>query len=238
MHNGKLVSLGAIIWKVMRNPLAADLSYEDAAEFAIEFIRLVGAPLSYIDEVCKIELNDFKARIPSNVINVRGIRYTGLNGCDSGVAMRYATDLYHNSELDETGSLCNMEFTYTLQNCVVIASVKKGFIEIAYTSIALDEAGYPLIPDNESYKKGLEYYILHKYLEPLWAMGKIQDKVFHYYSQERFFYTGQAEFALKLQGIDHLESVMNGLNRLIIQDQTYDNFYKNFGSKEYIKKYH
>lgn len=234
MVNGKLVSIGNIIWKVMRNPLTQDITYEQAAEFALEFIRLINAPLSYTDEVQSLKLNEYKTYLPSNLINIRGVRYTGIDGCQDAIAMRYATDLYHNTNKDDN---CDKEYTYVVQNCVLISSKKEGFVDISFTSISLDEQGFPLIPDNESYKVGLEYFILHKYLEPLWMMGKIQDKVFSYIEQKRHWYLGQAENSMRLQGMDHLESMMNALNRIIINDQAHDNFYKNFGQKEYLKRY-
>jgi hypothetical protein len=233
MHNGKLISIGNILWRVMRQPIAAELSYEQAAEFALEFIRLVGAPLAYIDKVESLELVEYKAIIPSNLIDVRGVRYTGPDGCQEGTAMRYATDLYHLS--DKNGH--PTELTYVLQNCILTASIKGGFIEISYRAIATDESGYPMVPDNESFKMGLEYYILHRFVEPLWTMGKIQDKVFQYYEQKRHWYLGQAASSMIVQGPDQLESIMNGLNRLIIQDQSFDTFYRNFGEKERLKRF-
>jgi hypothetical protein len=241
MINGKTISLGNIIWKVMRNPLASELTYEQAAEFALEFIRLVNAPLTYNNTTKKLELNNYKTVIPHNVINVRGIRYLGEDGCQDPIAMRYATDLYHHSNTNFENDYENdlsREYTYTLQNCVITTSRKKGFLEISYQEISLDQDGFPLVPDNESFKYGLEYFILHRYVEPLWMMGKIQDKVFQYLSQQRDWYLGQADTSTKLQGIDHLESMMNSLNRIIIQDQSHETFYKNFGQKEYIKRYH
>lgn len=237
MVSGKNVSIGSIIWKVMRNPLTQDLTYEQAAEFALEFIRLVNAPLSYSDEVQSLKLTEYKAYLPSNLINIRGVRYTGIDGCQDPIAMRYATDLYHKSQ-DNVLNECSKEFTYVVQNCVLTASEKEGYVEMSYTSISLDKDGFPLIPDNESYKLGLEYFILHKFIEPLWMMGKIQDKVFHYVEQKRHWYFGQAENSMRLQGMDHLESMMNALNRIIIQDQSHETFYKQFGQKEYIKRYH
>lgn len=235
-YNGKMVSVGDIVWRVMRNPICADLTYEQAAEFAIEFLRLIEAPLSFSDEICSLKLNDYKTLLPSNLINIRGVRYTGIDGCEDPIAMRYATDIYHKSH-DVPLNNCNREYTYIVQNCVLTASECDGYVEISYKAISLDENGFPLIPDNESYKYGLEYFIMHRYLEPLWAMGKIQDKVFQYYEQKRHWYLGQASTSLIVQGIDHLESIMNGLNRIIIQDQSHETFYKNFGEKERIKRF-
>lgn len=238
MNSGKTQSIGYIMYKVLRHPLAQDLAYDQAAEFALEFIRLVGAPLSFIDEVKTIEINDYKGSIPNNLITVRGIKY--LRDCDTneGIAMRYATDLYHKSKIsDNADDDCNTELTYTLQNCVITTSFKKGLVEVAYKAIATDEKGYPLIPDNESFKFGLEYFIMWRHLEAIWSMGKITDKVFHYYEQKKHWYVGQAGTSLTLSGIDHLESMMRGLNRILIQDNAHENFYKNFGVKERLKNY-
>ena len=159
MVNGKMVSVGNIIWKVMRNPLTQDITYEQAAEFALEFIKLVNAPLSYSDEVKSLKLNEYKTYLPSNVINIRGVRYTGTDGCQDPIAMRYATDLYHVNGDTEDTSDCNKEYTYVVQNCVLIASKKEGYVDISYKAISLDDEGFPLIPDNESYKVGLELIV-------------------------------------------------------------------------------
>lgn len=234
-HNGKLVSVGTILWRVLRHPLALDLTYDQAAEFAIEFIRLIGAPLSYLDVVSEpLILSDYKVAIPNNIIDIRGVKYNATNNdsINDGIAMRYATDLYHTDP-----EHCSTEYTYIVQNCILTASVKDGCIKISYKAIALDEQGYPLIMDNESVRMGLEYYILHRHIEPLWSMGKIPDKVFQYYSQQRDWYIGQASSSLIIQGPDHLESVMRGLNRILIQDNAFENFYRNFGQKERLKKY-
>jgi hypothetical protein len=233
MYSGKLISVGEIIWKVLRNPIAADLTYDQAAEFTIEFIRLLNAPLAFIDKVTDppIQIESFKVRIPDDLIDVKGIRYIEDLNKNNAVAMRYATDIYHLNEDEST------ECTYMLQNCIITASKEKGYLQISYKAIATDDEGYPMIPDNESFKKGLEYYILSCYMEPLWAMGKIQDKVFQYYSQERYFYTGQAESSLKLQGVDQLESVMNSINRLIHTTSAHTNGFKNIGQKEIIRRF-
>lgn len=229
-YNGKLVSIGEILWKVLNMPICSELSLEQASEFALEVLRLIGAPLSFIDKVEKIDFDDYKLTLPSDLIEVRGVR------CD-GTPLRYATDLYHLS-LKDNQYPCDREYTYILQNCVMTTSIEKGCIEISYKAIATDENGYPMIPDNESYSKAIQYHIISMYLEPLWAMGKITDKVFSYYKQERDWYIGQASSALTIPNMDFLASMMQGINRLIINNSAYQTFYKNYGIKERIKKHY
>ncbi len=227
--NGKQTSMGEILWRVLNKPICSDLSLEQASEYALEFLKIIGAPLSYIDKTEELELCDYKVALPSDLIDIRGVRCNGR-------PMRYATDLYHVSKDDDCNNYCK-EYTYIVQNCVLTASQKDECIEISYKALPLDEMGYPLIPDNESYRMGIEYYIMYRFLEPLWMMGKIPDKVFQHIEQKSLWYKGQAGSSLMIANMDQLESTMNGLNRLLINNHAYDVFYKNYGERERIKRY-
>lgn len=251
--NGKSISIGNILWRVLRQPIAEGLTIEQASEFALEYLRLINAPLIFNDVVTNppLELVEYKTILPDNLLNIKGVQYF-RDSCSEGISMRYATDIYHVDLKSEKNynhkenvyesydpyiNDCS-EYTYITQNCNIITSQRKGFVRISYKAIATDENNYPLIPDNESIKMGLEYYILHRFMEPLWVMGKIQDKVFSYIEQKRHWYLGQAASSSIISSPDHLESIMNGLNRLIINTSAFENGYKNFGVKERIIKYH
>lgn len=242
MYSGKTTSLKTILWSILNNPLATELTYERAAELAAEAIPLLGAPLVYAELVTDppIKVVNYKAAIPNNLINIRGVRLiTNKDNYEhNSIALRYATDIYHtglNCSEDSEGSV--IEYTYSTNKGVIFTSFKEGDIQMAYTGLAVDEEGYPLVPDEQKTKLALEYYILHRYLEPLWLVGKITDKAFNYIEQKRHFYMGGASNSLKLQGIDHAESIMNTINRLIINTQAHGDFYKGSGLKERIKKY-
>jgi len=228
-YNGKTTSVSEILWRVLRNPICQDLTLDQASEFALEFLRLIGAPLAFLDKVDEIKINNYKGLLPDNLLEIRGIR-------SEGRALRYATDLYHQS-IDNNGHDYHQEYTYIIQDCIITTSFREGCVEVSYKSISTDEIGYPLIPDNESYKMGLEYYILNRYIEPLWIMGKLPDKVFQYISQQRDWYLGQASSSLVVANADHLQSIMNGINRVLINTNAFDNFYKNYGTKERLIKY-
>lgn len=242
MYNGTVTSLKTILWKVLRHPLALELSYEEAAEHAVEAIRLIGAPLSFLDVVSPlITIANYKAALPLNLLNIKGVRIiTNDDNYDDGaIALRYATDVYH------AGANCNpdsnddipYEYTYTVQNGVIFTSVPDGTIQISYKALPIDDEGFPLVPNEQKTMLALEYYILHRYLEPLWLIGKITDKAFNYIETKRHFYMAGADTSLKLQSVDQWESIMNTINRLIISDGAYKTFYKGSGERERIKKY-
>jgi hypothetical protein len=233
MVTGSTVSVGNILWKVLKQPIVQDLKYEDAAEYAVEYLRLIGASLAFEDKVQRIKLSNYKSVLPSNLINIRGVAYSECE-CDGGIAMRYASNIYH-TDIDNNCSN-NQEYTYITQNNVITTSMKDGWINISYSALSTDEFGYPLIPDNESFKVALEYYIIHRTLEGLWSMGKITDKVFQYYEQKRHYYSAQATNSMTIKNMDQMETMMNAINRLIIDVNPHETFYKNFGIKEIIKQ--
>ncbi len=273
MYNGQLISLKKVLWKVFNNPLTADLNYDDAAEYAIEAIRLIGVPLSFIDKVTipPLRLVNYKAALPNDIVNIRGIKLLDVGGLS--IPLQRATDIYHesiscnnlgpstedidrilagpfdpsNQGVNEGVTVASAqaktldglnEYTYTAQNGVIKTSVRNGDLELSYKALACDKEGYPLVADNENMKLALEYYILFRYLEPMWLVGKLTDKAFNYVDTKKCFYMASAETSMQLQGGDHLESVMNAVNRLIINDTAFNNFYKGSGQRERIKKYH
>lgn len=235
MINGKQVGIGEILWRVVANPYLTDVTIDSVAEHALNFLKLMKAPLAMTDKVKSIELFAYKGLLPDNLINIRGVRYTGLDGCDKGIPMRYATDIYHQSPSNEDE--CATELTYVIQGCNIITSVEEGYIEISYSAIEVDEDGFPLIPDNESLKRALEYFIIFKYIEPLWSIGKVPDKVFSYYDTQANWYYGQASNAFKLANVDHLESTMNAINRIILSAAAHKSGFKNLGEKEHFKRF-
>lgn len=237
MMTGKTVSVGNILWKVLKQPIVQDLKYEDAAEYAIEYLRLIGAALSFEDKVTRIKLNNYKAALPPNLINLKGIEYSDCE-CEGGIAMRYASNIYHTDiQNDRDCSDSYKEYTYITQSNVITTSMKDGWVNVSYSALATDEFGYPLIPDNESFKVALEYYIIHRTLEGLWSMGKITDKVFQYYEQKRHFYSAQATNSMTIKNMDQMETMFNAINRMIVDVNPHETFYKNFGVKEIIKQH-
>jgi hypothetical protein len=92
-----------------------------------------------------------------------------------------------------------------------------------------------MIPDNQKVQLGMEYYILSRYLEPIWLMGKITDKAFEYIQQKRYFYMPSAQTHLNMPSADKMETLMNTLNRLIISTSSHANGFKNLGEKKLLK---
>lgn len=240
MYNGKVISLKEILWKVTR--LAPDITYEDAAEYAIEAIKLIGAPLTYENKVTKhVKVVNNKAAMPvQNYIAIRGIRkIENIEDYEEDwTALTTATDIYHASEdCKVKDNDCPNEYTYTIRDGVIKTSFTNGYIQIAYKALQTDNEGYPLVDDNQKNKLAIEFYIAWRHLLPLYLAGKITDKAFGYIEQKKLWYMGAANTSLTLSGIDHLESTMNTINRLIVRSDAHKNAFKEDSLKERLLRY-
>jgi hypothetical protein len=229
MERTNSVSLGRIIWKILNNPLAANLTYDEAAEYATEAIGLLGVPVLYDKVHHEVTIKEHKGVLPNDIVYMEQVR-----DLTTGTGMRIATDSFHasNNQPEEL-----RELTYEVKSGVIFTSFPEGCVEIAYKRLPVDEDGYPLIMNEEKLKMALEYYILHRYLEPLWMMGKISDKAFNHVSQERHYYMAAASTKLQMPSIDKMESLCNGINRLLINTNAHRDNFRLAGKKEIIKRH-
>jgi len=224
----------------MNHPLAQGLSYEIAAGYAVEAIRLVGAPLAYENKVSdpKLHIIGYKAILPAEIINIRGARAFADKDFSEykAVPLTLATDIYHES------ASCNdcplgLEATYTIGAGVITTSFPDGYVELAYEALAQDADGFPMIPDNQDFLLAVEYYILFRFLAPLYDIGKITDKAFGRIEQQKCWYMGAAQSDMQIANMDHAEAMFNSINRLIINSGAQRNFFKFMGKNERIRKY-
>lgn len=232
MHSGKTISLKTILWRVMTHPLMQDLTYDDAAMYATEAIGLIGSALSFNNKIkYRIPIVNYKGRLPDNLINIRGVRTS-----DNYNVLTYASDIYIQDHCrDDFKEKCNYsgDLTYEVSQNVITTSFKEGKVDISYKALPVDKDGYPLIQNNPKNIEAIRYHIMNAYLEPLYHIGKITDKAYQDISQKRDWYVGAAQTSMQLQGIDHLETTMRSINRLLTSnDLGHPKGFKNLSSKE------
>jgi len=243
-YNGKTVSLGLVLWEIMRNPLANDLEYADAASYALSFLRLLGAPVIRTNKITDpkdTEIVEYRCKLPEDLYKIVGVKYL-VNADDgndlaNGKAMQKSTDVYHNANLPEGTDTEYQGFTYIVEGNYIKTSIEEGFLMISYEAFSQDENGFPMIPDDERTIEGLKYFILHKHIEPLWMVGKVSDKAFRYVETKKLFYLPSAASSLRMPDADELESIMNGINKIIMTPNAHRDGFRNYGEKEYLKYY-
>lgn len=240
------ISIQEIMWKLLRNPLLKSLTIEDAATTAYSLIRLLKIPTTLNTVVVNRQVVDYKVRLPENMIQVMGVRRVDLvsprEGITKPISLKYGANPYHSvDDKYVKGQHFRKDFnehSYILQNCNIITSFEKGEIEVSYQEMAVDSDGYPLIPDNESFIKAVEYSIMEDFAEPLWMMGKMTDKAFQRIEQQRLWYVGQASsMTTKMINYDQMDMVMKGVNQLIVNTRPRETFFRDYGATEKIKRH-
>ena len=206
-----------------------DLTLETAVDYCIDFMRLVGVPDMFTEKVAVLDINNYRAALPEDFYQVNQIRTT------NGEYFRYAGDTFHTHKcFDNTVSV---DLTYKIQGGVIITSIEKGCIEVSYQAIAVDEEGYPMIPDNSSFTRAIQAYIKKEWFTILFDEAKISQQAFQQAQQDYAWAVGDCRSEFNRLTIDKAESLFNSWRTLIIRDTEHRRGFKNNGSKEYIKRH-
>lgn len=206
-----------------------DLTLETAVDYCIDFMRLVGVPDMFTEKVAVVNVNNYRASLPEDFYQINQVRTT------DGYYFRYAGDTFHTHKcFDNT---VNADLTYKIQGGVIITSIEKGCIEISYQAIAVDEEGYPMIPDNSSFTRAIQAYIKKEWFTILFDEAKISQQAFQQAQQDYAWAVGDCRSEFNRLTIDKAESLFNSWRTLIIRDSEHRRGFKNNGSKEYIKKH-
>jgi len=134
------------------------------------------------------------------------------------------------------------DITYNVQGNYIFTSFKDGAqVIMFYKAFPVDEEGYPLIPDDISFKQAVQSYIRLKVDYVLWRRNIIARDVFEYSEREWMWYVGQAKTKALTPNYDMMESWKNQhltlMPRINEQARNFEGIgqsqYINFGMKNY-----
>lgn len=230
--NTDYISIKVVLDNLLNHPLLQDLTLERAVAYTVDFIRIIGMPLIFTEKTAELEIKDYRAALPCDFHEMIQVR-TNHEKCGHyvGGVFRYSTDNFHMSDNKHEQA----DLTYKIQGRVIYTSIKGGTIEIAYRSIAVDDEGYPLIPDRSPFINALELYIKKKCFTILFDLGKINQAVYANVQQDYAWAVGQAQSDLVRPSIDQLQSFTNSWNTLVQRTTEHSHGFKNNGTQERIK---
>lgn len=228
------ISIRQIIDNCLHHPLLQDLTLERAVAYTVDFIRIIGMPPMFIEKTAELEIENYRARLPCDFHEMIQVR-TNHEKCGHyvGGVFRYSTDNFHMSDNKHDSP----DYTYKIQGSVIYTSLKEGTIEIAYRALAVDDEGYPLIPDKSSFTRALELYIKKQCFTILFDLGKINQAVYANVQQEYAWAVGQAQSDLIRPSIDEMQSITNALNTLVPRVNEHSKGFITDGSMERIRKH-
>ena len=223
------VNIKYILDRILQHPLMQDVTFEQAVSYTVDFMRLVGVPNMFFEKTVVIEVSNYRAMLPCDYYKVIQIRKPG------GPTFRYSSDSFHMSEYKDFNNRPISDLTYKIQGNIIYTSIENGEIEMSYKAIAVDEEGYPLLPDNSSFTRALGLYIKKEHFTILFDTGKIDFKVLQNVQKEYSWAVGDCQTEFNRLSLDEAESFYNSWRTLLLRDTEHRTGFINNGTKERIK---
>ena len=221
-----------VLDELHRHPLLSDLTLEQVVSYVVSFIGIFGMPKLYQDKEEVLHIEDFRAKLPCDLISINQIKE-----CKTGVCLRSMTDNFMPREHYDrsAGYKIPQELAFKTQGQVLYVSFKTGDVSVSYKAIPVDKDGFPLLIDNPVFLKALEAYIKREAFTILFDMGKIAPAVLQNTQQQYAWLAGQLQSEFTIPSISEMESIKNSWCTLLQRTTEFREGFKNNGSQEYIK---
>lgn len=213
--------------------MTRDIPFETTVEHTVDFIQLMGTPALYSEKTATVEVQDWRGDLPCDFEHMMQVRVAGSGGATPNRTYRESGHSFHMS--NNKGITDITDLTYKVDGMVIFTSTRDVAIEIAYRAFAVDEEGYPLLPDNASFLRGLEAYIKMKWFEDLFDEGKIPQAVMERTDKEYAWAAGDAQSEFSRLTLDGAETLFNSFKTMLPRNnEHWKGFFTN-GSKEIWK---
>lgn len=220
-----------------------DIPFETTIEHTVDFIQLIGCPALYNEKTAIIQIEDWKGALPCDfykMIQVRvaptqhNPRWDGNCGVIAPLVYRASGHSFHMSDFKPDTAMTG-ELTYKLQNSVIFTSTKNVDVEIAYTAFAVDDEGFPLLPDNASFLRSLEAYIKMKWFEAKFDEGEIPQAVMDRADQQYCWAVGDAQSEFARLSLDEAETLFNSFKSMLPRNNEHWKAFFTAGAKEIMR---
>ena len=240
----QMTNIRRILDRIMRHPMLRDIPFETAVEYTVDFISLMGTPALYDEKTAVVEVHDWRGQLPCDFVKMQQVRMAGCQHSHRwdhcGIVplhpiYRYSGHSFHMSDF-KPHELRTGELTYMIQGMVIFTSTKDIDVEISYHAFAVDDEGYPMLPDNASFLRGLENYIKLQWFTVLFDMGKISHQVLFNTQQEYAWAAGDAQSEFSRLSLDEAETLFNSFKTVLPRNNEHWRAFFTNGSKEIWKR--
>lgn len=238
---------------LLDHPLLRDLNLEQVVRHTIRFISINGFPQFYQDKIDTVDIKDFRGLLPCDLISIIQVKDMA-----TGVCLRAMTDNFTpgmephpmekpqdpmNNAVPPIGEYIppmakyREEPAFKTQGRIIFTSFPEGQVEIAYKSIPIDDDGFPLIIDNETYLNALEAYIKVKVLTVKYDTGKIAAGILSNAQTDYAWAAHLLQSEMTTPSASEMESLTRYLNTMLKPVTSFDQGFKDLGNREYRRRY-
>jgi hypothetical protein len=241
----KFTSIKEVISKIYRDLALEDEDrWSDMVEWAAEALEQIGAFGQYVHKSVDIEVDNYRAALPCDFHKLIGVEYNNeaLNKLTGNYDTIYR-DERHLNNLSSGSNVTNSTRWgnssvngYTINDAFLNFNFEKGTIGLAYIGIPTDNDGFPLIPDNISYKEAIEKYIVMKMMYPKFITETINQNTWESVKNDWHWYCSQSRGKANMPSLDEYESIKNMWNRLKPMMNEHRLFFNKLGNVERITR--
>ena len=249
----KYTNIRRILDECTEHPLMRDLTLEQVVRHTLRFISLHGMPKLYQDKVEDVDIHEFRGMLPCDLISIVQVK-----DMDTHLCMRAMTDTFtpglapppppppkdqmNNVPKERDWYIPPMrryegEPAFKVQGRVIFTSFPEGRVQVAYKAIPVDEDGFPLLIDNETYLACLEAYIKKKVFTVRFDTGKLQAAVLQNAQQEYYHLAAELNSEMMIPSVSEMESLTRYYNSLIPRVHEFDRGFKHLGDREILWKH-
>lgn len=129
-------------------------------------------------------------------------------------------------------------FSNTIQYDVkpqhLIFNIRDGYCKISYHAIYTDDEGMPLIPDLQSYREALIYWLGTKMLYSKWIKGEVNHTVYNQIKSSWNFYRKQAYAEAMMPNQDDMTNIKYTWHTLVPELDEEKTFFSTTGDRQEI----
>jgi hypothetical protein len=225
-----------------------ELDLWDLVEWAGEALEFIGAGSQFENFYQDLQIKNHRALLPCNFHSLLGISHKGLplpinagtlgTPSDSESSQNAINAIpvdEENFPLETNRDVTELGASYEINNNYLIASFEEDEVLMAYKGVALDDEGFPLIPDNVYYRQAITNYCQMMMDRMGWRAGKLPEAIYRDSQRDWQFFCQGARSAANFPNVDKMESIKNQWIRLKPQINRHDNFFQDLNLREQKK---
>lgn len=177
----------------------------------------------YVDDPIYTWFNKMDNETALEILNTnQNVRTILTNLINSGASF---------SDVDKSGYI-----KYYLKPGHIVVNVPSGYIKLSYDALYTDDDGYLLIPDVQSYKEAIYWYVVSKLKYPEYLAGRMNREVWYDIKRSWNFYCKQAYGEAMMPDAEDMEIIQDEWIRLLPNISIGDGYENEYG-RQYIKNH-
>jgi hypothetical protein len=173
-------SIVTVLAKIFRDlNLRSENWVDDAIEWIGEALQLIAAPQQYLKKSNELFVVGHAVQFPIDLVILQGIYFNKASADLDYAQLPKVFSVRGSGSLTHSGMHANIhregffpdspDETFQVSDGFIYTSFREGKIAITYYAFPCDPDGFPFVPDNQSFREALMWFVVMKLMLSGWA---------------------------------------------------------------------